>query len=402
MKYTVIVPQTHDIGALLREKVLLPFDDVVTEFIEAISGQILLDGSFRKYPELVSMAYWMRRANIRKLQQSFDRARAGRLWLGRGRVFHIAPSNVDSIFVYSWFLSMLVGNINIIRISSKTTPQMEALLAVLNEQSRNGRFAEVIKRFAVVRYDYSEEVTGYFSSLCDMRVIWGGDATVGTIRKIPLRAGAAELAFADKFSLCLIRADAFLADAGKDRIIENFYNDAYWFGQLACSSPRLVVWIGEDDLVEEARMKFWNMLEEKVMREMPSFGIAAAVDKLVAEYAIAIDTPGTTIERTRTALINRMLLKRCSDIRRDLHCGGGLFYEIKLETLAQFADVITWKDQTVGIIGFGKDEVVDFMIRHRPEGIDRIVPVGQALLFSPTWDGHDLLREFCREIDVQV
>jgi len=37
-----------------------------------------------------------------------------------------------------------------------------------------------------------------------------------------------------------------------------------------------------------------------------------------------------------------------------------------------------------------------------PSGVDRVVPIGQALSFSNIWDGHDLLREFCREIEIIV
>ena len=37
------------------------------------------------------------------------------LLLSRGVVFHIAPKNVDTIFVYSFVLSLLCANKNIIR-----------------------------------------------------------------------------------------------------------------------------------------------------------------------------------------------------------------------------------------------------------------------------------------------
>jgi hypothetical protein len=32
------------------------------------------------------------------------------------------------------------------------------------------------------------------------------------------------------------------------------------------------------------------------------------------------------------------------------------------------------------------------------QGIDRVVPVGQALDFSPTWDGYDLLAQLSRSV----
>ncbi len=35
-------------------------------------------------------------------------------------------------------------------------------------------------------------------------------------------------------------------------------------------------------------------------------------------------------------------------------------------------------------------------------GIDCFVPIGQALEFSPIWDGYDLLREYCREVEIKT
>jgi hypothetical protein len=297
---------------------------------------------------------------------------------------------------------MLAGNINIIRISSRTNAQMDLILTVVNELCADRRFKEVTSRFVIVRYEHSEEITGYFSSLCDMRVIWGGDETVGAIRKIPIRPTASELTFADKFSLCVIKADTFIRDARKDEIVGNFYNDAYWFGQLACSSPRLVVWVGKDRDIEEARTIFWHMLEHKVLRKRPEIGVASAVDKLVAEYSMAILGGTIKIEKSNTSLVNRVLLLSGKNLRRDMHCGGGLFYEIKLDTIDQLGDMITRKDQTLSILGFDRDEIIDFLSRNKPDGIDRFVSIGRSLNFSATWDGHDLLREFCREIELDI
>lgn len=402
MNYEVVAPVNNDINNLLSQRVLLPFDPIVLDFIEALSKEILGNRSFKKFPELVAMAFWMRRANILRLKKHFEDKKGKKLWIGRGIIFHIAPSNVDSIFIYSWFLSMLAGDINIVRISNKGTLQIDLLLSVINELSKKLEFIEVVDRFMIIRYEHDEEITGYLSSLCNMRVIWGGDATIRTIRKIPINSNALELTFTDKFSISVIKADEFWGYAQQQRIIDNFYNDAFWFGQLACSSPRLVVWIGKDADIEISRDIFWHMVEKKVLQEKPNFATATAVDKLVTEYSIAIHNPHIKIEKSNTSLINRILLENHEDIRRELHCGGGLFYEIKLDNLEQLACIITEKEQTISIFGFHEDELTDFVKNNRPKGIDRFVSIGKALIFSATWDGHDLLREFCREIEIDI
>ena len=54
------------------------------------------------------------------------RRRADALRFPRGLVFHVPPANVDTIFVYSWALSALAGNSNVVRISSRSAGAADA------------------------------------------------------------------------------------------------------------------------------------------------------------------------------------------------------------------------------------------------------------------------------------
>ncbi|UCE64938.1 MAG: acyl-CoA reductase, partial [Candidatus Zixiibacteriota bacterium] len=358
--------------------------------------------SFRKYPELIAMAFWMRKSNILKLKNEFEAEKGRRMWLARGIVFHIAPSNVDTIFVYSWFLSMLVGNINIVRISSRLNEPVKVLIDLINNIANKKGYSDIKNRFLVVQYEHNDEITGHFSSLCNVRVIWGGDETIKRIRRIPLSPTATEMVFADKFSFSLIDADAFCSSASKDDIMKNFYNDAYWFGQNACSSPRMVVWLGNDDIVEKASREFWDLLRAVVKKKLEN-APAIAMEKLVSECAVAINSSGDlTMKPSGTSLINRILLRNPDDIDRENHCGGGLFYEFKIKNLEELPEIITAKDQTISIFGVDETVLLELLNDYRPPGINRIVPVGQSLNFSATWDGYNLLREFCREIDIAL
>jgi hypothetical protein len=55
----------------------------------------------------------------------------------------------------------------------------------------------------------------------------------------------------------------------------------------------------------------------------------------------------------------------------------------------------------VSYAGVTKDEWRAFLEAAPVAGIDRIVPFGQALDFSPVWDGFDLMRVFMREVSLQ-
>lgn len=397
--YIILAPENSSEDLLRKQPVLLPFDSAVMAFIAEISDSILKNHFYRQYPELVAMAFWMRKANITRLKSDFENEKGSRLWLGRGTVFHIAPSNVDTIFIYSWFLSMLVGNINIVRISSKLNEPVEMLVKLINEVSEKADFAEIKNRFLIIQYEHNDEITGHFSSMCDIRVIWGGDETIKRIRQIPLSPTATELVFADKFSFSLIDADTFLSSE-KDDIVIKFFNDAFWFGQNACSSPRMVVWVGVNDTIKKAQDIFWNILSEVVQKKLEN-APAVAVRKLVSECALAIDSGGDIhIENSDTSLINRVAVSEPADIVRDNHCGGGLFYELKICELNDLQKILRKKDQTISVYGFDSSKLRALLAEIRPEGVNRVVPLGQSLDFSRIWDGYDLLREFCREIDV--
>ena len=51
--------------------------------------------------------------------------------------------------------------------------------------------------------------------------------------------------------------------------------------------------------------------------------------------------------------------------------------------------------------GADKSQLLDFVVKNRLLGIDRIVPVGKALDIDVIWDGYDIVRSLSRIIDVK-
>jgi hypothetical protein len=62
--------------------------------------------------------------------------------------------------------------------------------------------------------------------------------------------------------------------------------------------------------------------------------------------------------------------------------------------------VITRKDQTITAFGWHSQELREFVRAILGRGVDRVVPIGQALQFNRYWDGYDLFTEFTRTIYV--
>ena len=402
-KITVLLPKGQQWDDCIYSQSILPIaSDQAVNLINQLSKAILKRLEFRAYPELMAMGFWMRKSHILKILDDHLSEAKKEVRLARGVVFHIAPSNVDSIFIYSWFLSMLMGNINVVRLSSKGGKQIDLILGLLNDLFKAPEHEDIARRQVLITYGYDDTLTSYLSANCDMRIIWGGDNTINKIRQIPIPPTAIELSFTDKFSMSLIGASEYidLDEHAKSKLITMFINDAFWFGQMACSSPRLILWKGSKDVINEAKRSFWVRVYNSLDTDFADISAADIVNKLVASQSFAIESK-IRIASSKNNLINRIQLYSLDDVNTDLHCGAALFYEFSVESLNEVIPIASRKIQTIGYFGVKEEVIRQFLIDHMPRGIDRFVPIGSALNFSPIWDGHNFLHEFTRIIDIK-
>lgn len=387
------------LSSLANNAALTPFDDTLVNFVTDFAKSILLEKKARAYPELIVLANFFKSGNIARLKNEL-RLDAPSLYLSRGLVFHMAPSNVDSVFLYSSLLSLLCGNINIIRISRQSGDQVDFILEkLLNLLSK--AHSGLANRFFVVTYDHDDAITSLISEYCHMRVVWGGDATVKRIRSLPLRATASEICFSDRFSAAMLQADAVLGlpPSALNDLCARFFNDAIWFSQQACSSPRLVSWIGSIDACAAARQRFWEafalQLQDQAYENTPGM----VMDRFVTSCMVA--TNPMHRETMSLSFPTRILLSSESlGTVKHYHCGNGLFYEQCFASVPEFFLTLTDREQTLSIFGF-EAELVAQCLRDLPlRSIDRVTKIGNALDFSHIWDGYNLLHAFTRQIAV--
>ena len=79
----------------------------------------------------------------------------------------------------------------------------------------------------------------------------------------------------------------------------------------------------------------------------------------------------------------------------------GFFYEFETNNLKKIAKFINNKYQTLTYFGLSKDILKNFILKNNLEGIDRIVPIGQALDISFFWDGYDVNKILSRVVDLK-
>jgi hypothetical protein len=405
----VLLPKTkadhaHQLQRLIESSTLPPFDPLVIEFIDAVSKSVLLDGTMSRMPEMAAVAHWMRKGHISKLRETFKERQGSRVWVARGMVLHFAPSNVDSIFLYSWFLSMLAGNSNVVRLSQGRGEAVSLLLEKINVLLDQPKFQPIETRSLILAYDHEDAITERLSQVCQVRVLWGGDESVRRLRAIPMNPLGMEVVFPSRFSLAMLEASEVSSAAENllRQLAERFCNDSYWFDQMACSSPRLVVWVGEKPRCDFAKRQFWPRVQEEIRKRNIQYPEVVGINKLVTAYVSAGLGIVDSIAPNPTGTVSRVhLAPDAGPEFRNLECGGGLFFEAEIPHLKHLPALLSERDQTLSYFGFGKEEIRELAFSLPARAVDRIVPVGSALTFSTIWDGNDLLLTFSREIDLQ-
>ena len=208
------------------------------------------------------------------------------------------------------------------------------------------------------------------------------------------------MTFGDRFSFAVLRPEAVLeADRSSCYVLaERLFNDAYWFDQLACASPRLLVWVGSSSDVAAARQLLFPQLARVITAKGYRLEAGAALAKLTFTYGAMIDRPIQSLHSFGNELFV-ISLKDLASFDRT-HPGAGLFFEARVGDLADLVAFVKRKDQTLTAHGFSSEELTGFARLLQGRGIDRIVRFGDALNFSSLWDGYDLLAELTRTIDV--
>lgn len=379
-----------------------PFSPETVRFCAEYASALFSDPAARALPEVQALAYRLRPGELRRLQERFAALQGDGLLAPRGLAFHVPPGNVGTMFAYSWVYALLAGNASVLRLPSRPSPAVEAALRPLAALLERPEHARVAAGTWMLSYGHEEEVNAAISRVADLRVLWGGDETVRRLRALPSPPLCKDLAFPDRWSLCAMRAAAVLAlDAPRRRALaERFYNDTYWFEQQACSSPRLVLWVGSPGEGREAGESFFETLDGVLASRGEQVPVGSALRKLSFSVAAVLDQP-VAGHRGYGAGLTVLPLAGLERLTRR-HCGAGLFFEATLPALEGLRPHVRREDQTLTHFGFAKAELESFARGLAGRGLNRLVPVGEALSFGRFWDGYDLLAEMTQRVHVQA
>ena len=320
--------------------------------------------------------------------------------MGLGMIFHITPSNIPTNFAYSLIFGLLMGNSNIIKVPSKKFEEVNIICSVIKSTLKNKKFKKIKDRILIVRYKNNDKFTDEFSSICDARIIWGGDTTINSIRQFKLNERAREITFADRYSLCIINTNKLPINNKNfyKNLALNFYNDTYLVDQNACSSPHLIIWYGKKN--EKKKKLFWeNVLNiTKLKYDLSERSAVEKYSELCNQLSIS---KNIKTEKRYENFIYTVNLKNLFDGIDDLRGKWGFFYEYNTINMSDIVKIVNKKYQTLTYFGFNKKFFKEFIIDNNLRGIDRIVPIGKALDIDLIWDGYDLNKSLTRIVDIK-
>ena len=94
-------------------------------------------------------------------------------------------------------------------------------------------------------------------------------------------------------------------------------------------------------------------------------------------------------------------LKKLSKNIDNLRGFAGIIFQYHLKSINEILHLLSRKIQTISYLGLQKNDFLKILSSNKLKGIDRIVPVGQALNVDLKWDGYNIIERLTRVIDIK-
>lgn len=376
------------------------FNELRVEFLVQLSRCLLAHQESKSLPDVVTFAYWCRQANLTRLRDLYSQDH--RLRMGLGLTFHICPSNVPVNFAFSMAFGLLSGNTCVLRLPSKTSATANLIVETIKTLLDEQRYLKLRQALALLQYERNDGISKFWMSEADGRIVWGGDNTVTYMRAFPCKPRSREVAFSDRYSLCVLNPVSILKmdEEGFNQFCKDLFNDIYLMDQAACSSPQLIVWIGSQTDAHHAQARLWPEIVQ-VVEKKHALQAVQVMDKFVQVCRSALTGSHVQVVERHENLLYRVKLDSI-DLHQDTYRGYfGTVHEVVLPHLDDLAPVVNESYQTLTTLGIDNAFIREWIVRHHLRGIDRVVPVGRALDMNIVWDGYDIVGSLSRLIDVK-
>ena len=125
------------------------------------------------------------------------------------------------------------------------------------------------------------------------------------------------------------------------------------------------------------------------------------VNRFSKASSLALENENFSIISSIDKKVYRSKLENKNKNFEDYRVGYGFFTEIENISYEELASKITDKYQTITYFGIDAQKIAKQFISSGVRGVDRIVPIGNALDLGLVWDGYDIIRSLSRVIAVR-
>lgn len=307
--------------------------------------------------------------------------------LPRGLVCHWIAGNVPLLGMFSWAVSALLGNTNLLRLSGRQDDFLTPLLRILAEVGPAGR--EMAEETALVYFARDNAAAQHdLSRQADVRIAWGGAEAIEAIRSLPASWDTDDVAMGPRMSLAVVDPARVTPAA-----LERLAIDAVYFDQLACSSPQWVFVKGASDA---------PAVNEFVARFAQTFGRQAGANpRHRLDFS---ETYQIHLDRTRLLLSGHQVehdaatqwtVAVVESPQRQVVCANRVVQVIPFEDWDPVLAAIPGNVQTV-ITALEAADFAEFTEAASHRGACRFPQPGEGNHFEVPWDGIPLVARLTR------
>jgi hypothetical protein len=284
----------------------------------------------------------------------------------------------------------------VVRLSSDLSPSVQFIISCINHILALPENEILRPYLSFISYGHEDEISTYFSSEAQGRVIWGGDQTVLHFKSLKSGPALRDIIFPNRVSHSLIKAKSFLDadDEAKALAAKNFFNDAYVFDQLGCSSPRVIFVYGTIAEKESFIPAFYKELDKITKTRYTSEASALSIVKFNHLVDDLMDIPVRNITKDDNTIY--LIETDTMPVSVD-NCVGGYFYLRHISSLEELSAELPLSTQTLSYFGLQETDLKSLQEATSRKRIDRIVPMGQSLSFHYLWDGMNLFEQLSRK-----
>ncbi|HVH47778.1 MAG TPA: acyl-CoA reductase [Labilithrix sp.] len=325
----------------------------------------------------------------------------------RGIVAQWIAGNIPTLAVFSFVLSALVKNVNLVRVPKESLAVVRRMLAAFEETSITDASGQALSGRDILEgasfFYFPGEDRSLHAALslrADARVVWGGQETLATVLALPRHEHCEDIVFGPKFSLGLIDT------GGRERVVgqsdeglaiaRSLVRDVLLFDQAACSSPHILYVEGT---LEDARA-FGRALAGELAKQTkrnPKRGIAegtaAAILRLRTDYGLAEDRDVFA----SSAVDYTVLVDADGPVLSEGVQSRTLFVRA-VPSLRDVVPVVTPQVQTIGLLVDDAGLAADLAERLAQRGVSRLVRFGLMNVYDQPWDGLFACDRFVRWI----